>query len=46
MVFIRMKITEHAFKIKKAGCAPAMPIRQSGEQWVGGDLFARHFYYR
>lgn len=31
---------------KKAGVVPAMPSRQSSEQWVGGDLFTRHFNYR
>ena len=31
---------------KKAGYAPAMPIRQSDKQWVGGDLFVRQIYYR
>ena len=43
----------HVFRIawgtkvkKKAGVVPAMPSRQSDEQWVGGDLFTRHFNYR
>ena len=31
---------------KKAGYAPAMPIRQPDKQWVGGDLFVRQIYYR
>ncbi|MBO4729320.1 MAG: hypothetical protein J5631_12920 [Spirochaetaceae bacterium] len=31
---------------EKAGYAPAMPIRQSDKQWVGGDLFVRQIYYR
>ena len=45
-VMLSVSLARYVFKKKKAGYAPAMPIRQSDKQWVGGDLFVRQIYYR